>query len=57
MEKHPDINAQGREYGSALQVASAGGHMVVVWLLLENNADINAVATCVLVMVCSTMSM
>ena len=37
-----DVNAQGGEYGSMLQVASAGGHEAVVQLLLEKNTDVNA---------------
>lgn len=31
-----DMNAQGGEYGNALQAASYGGHVEVVKLLLDN---------------------
>ena len=37
-----DVNAQGGEYGNALQTASSRGHEAVVKLLLENGADVNA---------------
>ena len=36
------INAQGGEYGNALQAASYGGHEKVVTMLLDKGADINA---------------
>jgi ankyrin repeat protein len=42
LEKGADINAQGGEYGNALQAASAEGHKTVVRLLLEKGADTNA---------------
>jgi ankyrin repeat protein len=37
-----DVNAQGGQYGNALQAASSGGHEVIVKLLLEKGADVNA---------------
>jgi ankyrin repeat protein len=37
-----DINAQGGDYGNALQAASAGGYEQVVKLLLNKGADVNA---------------
>lgn len=37
-----DVNAQGGEYGNALQAASYGDHVEVVKLLLDNGADVNA---------------
>jgi hypothetical protein len=37
-----DVNAQGGNYGNALQAACRGGHKDVVQLLLENDADVNA---------------
>jgi hypothetical protein len=42
LDKNADVNAQGGDYGNALQVASAGGHEQVVKLLLDKNADVNA---------------
>ncbi|KAF5343148.1 hypothetical protein D9758_015201 [Tetrapyrgos nigripes] len=36
-----DVNAQGRQYGNALQAASVGGHLEIVEILLEKGADIN----------------
>ncbi|CAI7592328.1 unnamed protein product [Penicillium pancosmium] len=39
--KGADINAQGGEYGNALQAASVGGHQDIVKLLLDQGADIN----------------
>jgi Ankyrin repeats (many copies) len=35
VENGADINAQGGEYGSALQGASSGGHEAIVKLLVE----------------------
>jgi hypothetical protein len=37
-----NVNAQGGQYGNALQAASAGGHYQTVALLLDNGAHINA---------------
>ncbi|KAI1676258.1 Ankyrin repeat domain protein [Pyrenophora tritici-repentis] len=37
-----DVNAQGGEYGNALQAASSGGHEQVVKMLLNQGADVNA---------------
>lgn len=37
-----DVNAQGGEYGNALQAASSGGHGQVVQMLLDKGADVNA---------------
>ncbi|KAJ6438991.1 Cytoplasmic 60S subunit biogenesis factor REI1 [Purpureocillium lavendulum] len=36
------VNAQGGEYGNALQAASYGGHREIVQLLMDNGADVNA---------------
>ncbi|KAK3947728.1 ankyrin repeat-containing domain protein [Pseudoneurospora amorphoporcata] len=37
-----DINAQGGDYGTALQAASARGYKEVVEMLLDKGADVNA---------------
>ena len=42
LEKGVDANAEGEDYGKALQEASAGGHYQLVKQLLENGADVNA---------------
>jgi len=42
LDNGADINAQGGQYGNALQAASEGGHAAVVQMLLNNGADINA---------------
>ena len=42
LDRGADINAQGGEYGNALQAASYGGHIQVVQMLLNQGADINA---------------
>ncbi|SLM38718.1 ankyrin repeat domain containing protein [Lasallia pustulata] len=40
--KGADVNAQGGEYGNALQAASERGHDQVVRMLLDKGADVNA---------------
>ncbi|KAK4220401.1 hypothetical protein QBC38DRAFT_404939, partial [Podospora fimiseda] len=40
--KGADVNAQGGEYGNALQAASEAGHQEIVKLLLDKGADVNA---------------
>ena len=42
VKKDADVNAQGGEYGNALQAASVGGHEKVVQMLLDARADVNA---------------
>jgi hypothetical protein len=37
-----DVNAQGGEYGSALQAAAAGGHTEIAQVLVDKGADVNA---------------
>jgi ankyrin repeat protein len=41
LEANADVNAQGGEYGNALQAASVEGHEKVVQLLLDAKADVN----------------
>jgi ankyrin repeat protein len=41
LEKRADVNAQGGEYGNALQAASYQGDKAVVRLLLDKGADVN----------------
>jgi ankyrin repeat protein len=42
LRRGADVNAQGGQYGNALQAASNGGHKEIVKLLLERGADVNA---------------
>ena len=42
LEMKVDVNAQGGEYGNALQAALMGGHEAIAKLLIENGADVNA---------------
>jgi ankyrin repeat protein len=42
LDKGADVNAQGGEYGNALQAASAGDHEMVLQMLLNKGADVNA---------------
>ncbi|KFY17204.1 hypothetical protein V492_00821 [Pseudogymnoascus sp. VKM F-4246] len=42
VEGGADVNAQGGDYGNALQAASYSGHNRVVELLLSKGADVNA---------------
>jgi hypothetical protein len=37
-----DVDAEGCEYGNALQTASAAGHETVISVLIERGADVNA---------------
>ena len=42
LENGAEVNAEGGEYGNALQAASYGGNEAIVKLLLENGAEVNA---------------
>ncbi len=42
IEKGADVNAEGGEYGNALQAASEEGNENIVQLLIERGADVNA---------------
>jgi hypothetical protein len=42
LERGADVNAEGGEYGNALQAASYNGHRALVTLLLDKGADVNA---------------
>jgi hypothetical protein len=46
LEEGADVNAQGGEYGNALQAASSGDHEKVVRLLVDKGADGKAQAGC-----------
>lgn len=37
-----DVNAEGGDYGNALQAASANGHLEIVRILLDRGANVNA---------------
>lgn len=41
IDKGANVNAQGGDYGNALQAASFRGHQEIVKLLLDNRADVN----------------
>ncbi|KAK5728137.1 hypothetical protein LTR17_012145 [Elasticomyces elasticus] len=42
LEKQADVNAQGGDYGNALQAASVSGNQTIVQLLLAAGAKVNA---------------
>jgi ankyrin repeat protein len=42
LDKGADVNAEGGEYGNALQAALSEGYEQIVKLLLDKDADINA---------------
>jgi hypothetical protein len=42
IDKGAEVNAQGGDYGNALQAASAPGHEAIVKLLLDKDAEVNA---------------
>lgn len=39
LDKGAEVNAQGGQYGNALQAASSRGHEKIVRMLLGNGAD------------------
>jgi ankyrin repeat protein len=41
LKKGTDVNAKGREHGTALRAAIYGGNEALVGLLVENKADLN----------------
>ncbi len=42
IKKGADVNAEGGEYGNALQAASEEGHENIVQLLIEMGTDVQA---------------
>ncbi|KAF8461786.1 hypothetical protein DFH94DRAFT_687010, partial [Russula ochroleuca] len=42
VERHMDVNARGGHYGTAIQAALYKGHLSIVRLLIEHNADVNS---------------
>ncbi|KAI8939798.1 hypothetical protein NX059_003537 [Plenodomus lindquistii] len=42
LDKGADVNAQGEQFGSALQAALEGGNKEITMLLLDKGADVNA---------------
>jgi ankyrin repeat protein len=42
VDRGADVNAQGGEYGNALQAAARKGNEAVVQLLVNRGADVNA---------------
>ncbi len=42
IKRGADVNAQGGQYGNALQAVSFGGYEKVVQMLLEKGAEVNA---------------
>ncbi|KAK4207229.1 ankyrin repeat-containing domain protein [Rhypophila decipiens] len=42
LDKGAEVNAQGGDYGNALQAASSGGHWKIVQMLLDKGAEVNA---------------
>jgi ankyrin repeat protein len=41
LDKGAEVNAQGGEYGNALQAASRRGHETVVQMLLDKDDEVN----------------
>jgi ankyrin repeat protein len=41
LDKGAEVNAQGGDYGNALNAASKEGHEKIVQMLLDKGADIN----------------
>ena len=41
LENGAEVNAEGAEYGNALQAASYNGYEAIVKVLLENGAEVN----------------
>jgi ankyrin repeat protein len=42
LDNKANVNAQGRDYGNAIQAASYGGYEAVVKMLLYKGASVNA---------------